>query len=834
MSSLYAQSSIASAENADSPPLRFQRLTLEDGLSQGHIHDIIQDRRGFMWFATESGLNRYDGYEFTVYDSDPFGNTSLSDGTVNDLHEDRNGFIWVATEFGGLNQLNPRTDSIAHFQHIPGRSGSLPSGSVNAVFEDALGTIWAGTDNGLSRMDPDRPGYFTHYRHDPADSSSLSHNQVRSIRGDAQGRLWVATANGLNRMDLDAPGHFQRYLHGPAGADGAIANPAYALHHQYASKQRPGVVWIGSEYGLIRFEPATGQSERFLPYPAGPPEDNVVLNVTTDPASEHGLWVATQNQGLARFHVDTEAFVHYRSAPENRYGLLDLASTFTYTSREGVVWVGTAGSGINSFYPRTTNVSHYRAQTAQTEGIEAESQGINLLQNPDVWGLGVTEDGALWASTSGGYLHRIDPQTQDARVWQANPDGPLSPTRPAGTAYDFAEHEDGTLWIGTERSLDRYDPETEQFRHYRHDPSDPTSISNHNVNVLRHDREGILWVGTFDGLNRYHPETDSFSRYRHNRSDPDGNDWVGYVLEDQAGRLWVATEQGVCQFDRDAEAFVRHFHHDPQDPSTLTKGRFGWVHERSQEPGVLWVSSLDGGGLDRLDTERGTVTHYTTDTANLPDNTIYAILEGGDGHLWLSTNHGLVRFNPDAASPQRPVLHFGVESGLQGLEFNQHAAVEHDGQLYFGGVNGISAFRADMLAGNQTPPHIALTELRVANDRLDVGPDSPLQRPLAETEAVELKYDQKQLTIAYTALHFKNPDRNQYRYRLEGHDTEWIEAGVRRAATYTNLAPGTYTFRVHASNADGVWNEQGPSLQINIAPPWGARGSRIASMHSGQ
>lgn len=819
----WAQRSSAAPDPVDSPPIRFQRLTLEDGLSQGHIYDIIQDRRGYMWFATESGLNRYDGHEFKVYNSAPFSESALPDGTVNGLYEDSEGQIWVATRFGGLNRLNPLTNKVTRFQHEPGISGSLLPGSVNAVVKDLLGGLWVGTDNGLSHMTPDRPGHFTHYRHNVADSTSLSNNQVRSLRVDAQGRLWVATANGLNRMDLDTPGRFQRYLYGPMGADSTRTNRGYALHHQYVSSQQPGVVWVGSEYGLIRFEPATGQSERFLPNPAGPPEANTIVTVTADPASEQGLWVATQNQGLARFHADTETFVRYQSAPERRHGLLDLASNYVYTSREGVVWVGTSGAGINAFYPRTTNVSHYRAQTTEVEGGEAESQKSQrgaLLRNPDVWGLGVTQDGALWASTSGGYLHRINSQTQDVRVWRADPDKALNSARPAGTAYDFAEHEDGTLWIGTGRSLDRYDPETEQFRHYRHDASDSTSISNHNINVLKHDREGILWVGTFDGLNRYDPETDTFRRYRHNRSDPDGNDWVGYVLEDQAGRLWVATEQGVCQFDRDAEAFVRHFHHDPQDASTLTKGRFGWIHERPQEPGVLWVSSLDGGGFDRLDIERGAVTHYTTETASLPDNTVYAILEGGDGQLWLSTNHGLARFDPEATPPQRPVLRFGLESGLQGLEFNQHAAVQHNGHLYFGGVNGINAFRVGVLEGNSVRPRIVLAQLRVANKRLDVGPDSPLQRPLAETEAVELEYDQNQLTIAYTALHFKNPQRNRYRYRLEGYDTEWVEAGGRREATYTNLPPGAYTFHVQASNADGVWNENGPSLQIQIAPPW--------------
>ncbi|PEN08773.1 hypothetical protein CRI93_03175 [Longimonas halophila] len=792
---------------AESPSIRFRRLTLADGLSQGHIHDILQDRRGFMWFATESGLNRYDGHDFKVYDPDPFGAASLSDGTVNSLHEDRDGFIWVATRFGGLNRLNPVTDAVTHFQHDPDTPHSLRSGSVNAVFEDSRGAIWVGMENGLSRMHPDRVGHFTHYEHDPSDTHSLSNNRIRSIREDAQGRLWVATANGLNRMDLDTPGRFERYLHAPGPPDAVSPVPKHVLHHQYVSEQTPGRMWIGSEGGLIQFDTERSVVERVAPLASDRTQPRAVMNVSPDPANADVLWVATPGTGLIRFHADTGAFTSYRSAPADRHGLLDLASTYVYTSRSGVVWVGTGGAGINSFYPRTLGIKHYRAG------------GAGPLRHPNVWGMGVARDGALWVGTDEGYLHRID-STSTVRVWQADPDDPLQPTQPAATAYDFAEHHDGTMWIGTGRSLDRYDPDTGRFRHYRHDATDSNSLSSHNINVLRYDRAGTLWIGTVDGLNRYKEDTDSFQRYMHTPPDADGTDWVGDVMEDQQGRLWVATRQGVCQLDRTTGTFTTHYHHDPNDPSTLTKGRFGWIHERPSEPGVLWVSSLDGGGLDRLDTESGAVTHYTTNTVNLPDNTIYAILPGPGEELWLSTNHGLVRFDPDTRPPHRPVQQFGLESGLQSLEFNQHAAVHHNGRLYLGGVNGLNVFRPRALEGNGIPPRVVLTDLYVSNERVEAGADAPLPRPLAHTEQIDLAHDQDPITIAFLALHFKNPQRNRYQYQLEGYDTDWVDAGTRREATYTNLPAGTYTFRVRAANADGVWSEQAAALQMHIAPPW--------------
>ncbi|PEN11455.1 hypothetical protein CRI94_15585 [Longibacter salinarum] len=806
---LHAQSGSGNGDVVP-PRIRFERLTLEDGLSQGHIYDILQDRRGFMWFATESGLNRYDGHDFKVYEPRPFDSESLSDGTINDIHEAQDGSIWVATQFGGVNRLDPLTDTVTRFQHDPDDPRSLPPGPVNVVYEDRGGILWVGTDNGLARMAPGRPGRFTHFRHASDDPRSISSSTVRSIRDDAEGRLWITTANGLNRMDLDAPGHFTRFLDASTSPNSSGPTSEHSLHGQYASPQRPDVRWIGSDDGLIRFDATDGSSRRFYPHSERAPGENIVMNVSPDPVDSGALWVATMRRGLARFQTNTASFTRYDSNPTDRHGLLDLASTHVFTGRSGMIWVGTAGAGINLFNPHTMAIARYGVSMA----------GPGLLRNPNVWGVEVTGDSTLWVSTSESYLHRINLGTGVMRVWQADPANPLDPMRPAATAFDFAEHADGTLWVGTEKSLDRYDPTTERFRHYRHDPADSTSISNHNINVLEYDRSGALWVGTPGGLNRYDPETDAFVRYEHDEATPDGRDWIGYVFEDRAGRLWVAHDEGVCQLDRSTGAFVTHFHHDPGDPSSLTNGRFGWIHERPQEPGVLWVSSLDGGGLDRIDTRTGAITHYTTETANFPDDTMYAILEGSDGRLWLSTNHGLIRFDPDATPPHRPVRQFGLESGLQGLEFNQHAATERDGQLVFGGVNGLNVFRPAAMEGNEVAPKVTLTNLRVWNQPLTVGPDSPLQQPVAQTEALHLTHDQNQVTIEFLALHFKNPKSNRYRYRLEGYDDQWVDAGTRREATYTNLPPGTYTFRVRASNVDGVWSETGASLQLHISPPW--------------
>ena len=783
-------------------PLRFSRLTVEDGLSQGEVLDLHQDRRGFMWIATLNGLNRYDGYEVEVYAPVPFDTTAIADGVVTAVYEDRAGAIWAGTAYVGLARLDPATETFTHYRHDSDDPHSLSGGEVTAVYEDRDGALWVGTTAGLNRMDPDRPGRFTRFAHDPDDGASLSDDRVRSVDEDAEGALWVATADGLNRMDPDVPGRFERFLTG--GGEGS------SLHRQHA-EPGSGVRWIGSDQGLVRFDAVTGEARRFLPYPDRDGA-NAVPAASPDPWTDGVLWVAVRDEGLARFDALTETFTHHSIDAESPTGLVEHAGSLVYTDRSGVVWVGSRGGGLNTFDPATVGFAHYGAATDGRPG----------LRNPSVWGLAVTRDGAVWAGTSEGYLHRISRETGEVRVWEADPD--LSPDRPSGEANAFAEEPDGTLWVGTTDGLSRYDPQTDTFTHYVHDPDDPASLSDSNVLALRLDRDGVLWVGTASGLNRYEPAEaggdGAFARYLLDPDDPhSGLNWIAYVAETQDGEIWVAADGAVARLDEGAGRF-EVYRHDPTDPATVTSGAFGWLHERAREPGVLWLAGLSG-GLDRLDTRTGEVRHYTAESSELPDNAVYAVLEDEAGRLWLSTNRGLARFDPGEPDRSRAFRRFGRASGLQSLEFSQHAAAtDPEGRLYFGGVEGINVFHPAAVEGNPVPPLVALTDLRVSNESVPVGAGSPLAQSLAETDAVTLGYDERNVTVEFVGLHFKNPAQNRYRYQLGGFDSGWVEAGTRRTASYTNLPPGDYTFRVAASNSDGVWNAEGRVLSLTVRPPW--------------
>lgn len=783
--------------------LRFEQLTQEDGLSQGTIQDILQDRQGFLWFATHDGLNRYDGYEFKVYNSVPFDKNSLRGGIILDLDEGHDGHLWLAMDLGGVSRLDPRTDTFTHFEHDPDDPHSLSAGRVVAVHEDRAGALWAATYGDLSRMDPGRPGHFTRYLHDPTDSNSLSAGRILSIGEGEDGVLWVVTQFGISRMDPAAPGRFERYPYEADTPESLKGNDSILIPFgQYAPPGEPLVRWIGSSYGLVRFDATTGRVRRFIPNPNGRPGTNVVRSVAPDPRAPGILWVPVADTGVARFDTATETFTHYFAAgPDAPPGLLDNPGLSIYAARSGSVWLGSSANGLNKFTPSALDVVRYGLDT------------VPALRNPNVWGLAVTSDGALWAGTNEYYVHRIDPETGTVRVWEASPDAPSGPLRPSGEPNAFAESPDGTLWLGTTHGLDHYDPATDRFEHFRHDPDDPTSLSDNNVLMLLYDRHGALWVGTGYGLNRLDAPTNTFTRYL------DGA-WVTYLLEDHAGFIWAGTEEGISRLDPETGA-VTHFFHDPDDPATLTSGAIGWLHERGRELGVLWIASLDGGGLDRLDTRTGRFTHYTVRTSTLPSNALLAILEDNAGLLWLSTTRGLARFDPEAPDPRRAFQTFTPKDGLLNIEYSQHAAHRSaDGRLYFGGTRGIDTFQPDDVERNTVPPSVVLTGLLLNDKRIEPGSDAPLKRAIAETREITVDYGDRNMTFEFVGLHFKDPANNRYRYFLDGFDGDWIAAGTRRTASYTNLPPGAYTFRVTAANADGAWNEEDASVQLRVLPPW--------------
>jgi diguanylate cyclase (GGDEF)-like protein len=784
---------IALPASAQDKPMAFERLSLEQGLSQSSVLSVFQDARGFMWFGTEDGLNRYDGFSFTTYKYDPTDTSSLPNNMVWSIAEDREGDLWIATEGGGVARWDRHSDRFVRFGRPAGGSGGLSMRARTLHVADD-GALWIGAkDAGLVRLDP-RSGETQHYRNDPSDPASLSHDGVYAIVPDRAGRLWVGTDGGLNRLD-PATGKFVRYLHDSSRSDTLSDNRVRAIF-----EDRDGRIWVGTfGGGLNRLDTATERFRRFRHDPAQPFSlvHDRVRTILEDNAGR--LWIGTDG-GLDLMDRQRSVFQHYTNNPADPAGLADSNVMSLYQDRGGLLWVGTRSGGAHKWNPATWSFGHRTRMASGSLGL-----GDKMVTS-------FAEDrtGRIWIGTFGAGLHTMDRQTGEIRRLAGGKAAGLS-----DRVMRVATDQQGLLWVGTmDAGLSRLDPTTGRVTTYRHDPLNPKSLSADGVMTIAFDNAGDLWVGTHGGgLNRFDSSTGTFLRYLHDPKDPKslGGEVVTSLLHDKSGALWVGTDGGGLNlFDRKSGGFIR-FGHDPSDATSLGSDSVFALYQGSD--GRLWLGTR-GAGLAVMESRSGSSAsfkHYTR-RDGLSNDVVYGIVPDGDGDLWLSTNNGLSCFDPRSGS----FRNYDDSHGLQSREFNFGAHYRSaSGELFFGGINGLNAFNPQQLATNGHVPQVALTSLLLNNKEVQAA------KPLWQTDGIDLGYRDHIMTLEFAALDYAAPQRNRYAHRLEGFESEWVELGNLRRVTYTNLPPGTYRFRVRAANNDGVWNENGLDLPITVeAPPW--------------
>ena len=773
-------------------PLAFERISLEQGLSQSSVLCTFQDHQGFMWFGTEDGLNRFDGYAFKIYKYDASDAGSLPNNMVWAIAEDKGGDLWIATEGGGVARWDRATDRFVRLPRPAPASLSLSS-RVRTILPAPDGALWIGTkDAGLARLDPAR-GTLKRYGHDPKDASSLSHDGVYAMAFDQSGKLWVGTDGGLNRLD-PSTGRFVRHLHDSSRPDSLSNDRVRSI-----VEDRAGRLWIGTYGGLNRLEP---KGERFLHYQHDPAKGGSLSHDSVRAILEDGagrLWIGTDG-GLDLMDRQRSAFVRYAHDPTDPTGLGDSNVMSLYQDRSGLLWVGTRSAGVYKWNPATWSFGHRTKLASDPDG----------LGNKLVTSFAEDRSGRMWIGTLGGGLHTMDRLTGELRPYTGKTTAALGPRVMA-----LASGPEGGLWIGTmDKGLGRLNPTTGELRVFRHDPRDPKSLSADAIMTLGVDSVGDLWVGTYGaGLNRYDASTGAFSRYRNDpgTSTSLGADIVTSLAEDPSGALWVGTDGGGLNLlDRRSGEF-RRFVHDPADPKSLGSNTIFSLHVDSI--GRLWVGTR-GAGLARLEARSGASASFRhfTQREGLANDVVYGILPDGEGHLWLSTNNGLSRFDPGTAA----FKNYDVSHGLQSSEFNFGAHYRSaSGELFFGGVNGFNAFSPRGLVENTHVPPVVLTAFLKLNRLVETG------KPLWRLDRVDLGHKDDVVSFEFAALDFVSPGRNRYAYKLEGLHPDWIDLGAVHRVTYTDLQPGSYRFRVRASNGNGVWNDAGLDLALRVeAPPW--------------
>lgn len=780
----------ANDNSADQQPsLIFDHLTPADGLSDGTSLGIAQDHQGLMWFATQNGLDKYDGYQFSVFNHDPDDPTSLSDNTIYSLYLAHNGVLWIGTAKGGLNKMDQTTNTFIHYVHDPVKPTSLASGPVRAIQEDASGNLWIGTENGLDHMDV-KNGVFTHYAHDPDDPYSLVGNQVFSLLVDSTNILWVGTSSGLCQLE-NGRSQFRCYRNDPTDSTTISNNVIYAL-----AQDSNGLIWVGTRAGLNALDKRTGQITRYLHQSeqTGSISNNNVRALYID--QQERLWVGTLNGGLNLFDRATKTFTTFENDPNRPESLSGNGVVSIYEDRSGILWIGTWASNLNF----VTKSSHkFSENYAIHEPIAIQALGQQL------W-IGSLQDGLYEVSRSTGVIKRFQHDDNDPKslisnqVWVIKPD------------------QTGLLWIATDRGFDRLDPTTGKIEHLSIKGNSVIDLNAVVVRAMFWDSNHKLWIGTEKGIYCIDPETEQLGCYGRDPNAPTQiPGLIRVIVGDNHSQLWIGSNTGLYRLDPETGQ-MRRYAYEPNNFSSLSTDMV--VALEPYTDGTLWIGTW-GGGLNHFDPVSGKFTRYHKKDG-LASDLILGILKDKADRLWISTSNGLTLFDPARQSYRT----YDKGDGLPGTDFDAGASFRgDDGTLYFGSGSSVIAFQPEAIRDNPYLPPVVLTDFQLFNKSIFDRPILSRQNDLTPYQPnyvtdLTLGYDQSVFTFEYAALNFSASAKNQYAYQMENFDSNWNYVGNRRLATYTNLNPGSYTFRVKASNNDGVWNEEGLSIRLTIMPPW--------------
>jgi signal transduction histidine kinase/ligand-binding sensor domain-containing protein len=788
---------------AQSRSVKFEHIGMEQGLSQSTVYCILQDRQGFMWFGTQGGLNKYDGYGFIVYKKDVFDSTSLSWNDVPAIHEDHAGTLWVGTSGGGLHRFDREKEQFTRFVYDSNNPQSLSHNSVSAVYEDRSGVLWVGTNDGLNRFDRDKKK-FARFLYDPKDPNSLQGNSVFSIYEDRSGTLWIGTERWLNKFDRQKE-QFTHYEHDPQNPPNTRARPITAI-----LEDRYGTLWIGTRSaGLKKFDRGTGQFTHFFhdPNNSRSLSNDRVQAIYEDRTGT--LWIGTWGGGLNQFDRNQKHFTRFFNDPKNPRSLVGNFVMSIHEDRSGRLWVGTFFTGISTFDPAKEQFTQFVKDPYNPNGLRGNA----------VLSFHEDQAGTLWIGCSGlARLSRDNRDTKQFGYFVHDPNNPKSLSHNNVSA--ICEDEAGMLWVGTlPGGLNKFDCNTKQFTHFVHDPKNPQSLSDNGIWTIYQDAasRNTLWIGTQGGLNKFDRDTAQFTRYVHDPKNPhslSGN-VVWAICRDSASphTLWLGTSGGLNRFDYNTEQFT-HFVHDPTNPHSLSHNRVYAICEDPASPDVLWLGTSDG-GLNRFDRNTQQFSYYT-EKDGLPNNTICGILMDEHGRLWLSTDNGLSCFDP-----QTKIFHnYNMADGLPYNEFHAGAYYKSkSGEMFFGSFNGFIAFHPDKIKDNPYIPPVVITAFQRYNTEAAEGKPI-IEKGISIKQAITLSYKDNILAFEFAALSYRNSFKNQYAYKLAGFNDNWIQLGIKRGITFTNLDPGEYTLHVKGSNSDGVWNEEGASLKITITPPW--------------
>lgn len=772
--------------------IKFDNITIDQGLSQSSVNAVLQDKEGFIWVGTQDGLNKYDGYNFTIYKSDQSDSRTLSNNFIQAICEDKDGYLWVGTDGGGLNRFDKYQLTFKRFDF--GESNRF----ITTVAEDKDGFIWFGTNNGnLNRLDK-KTGVIQKY------GNSLKTNSIQIIYNDSKGNLWVGTANGLFLFDFSKK-----------------------TFKQYKKKGSKTLT------------------------------DDFVWSISED--MDHSIWVGT-NRGLSKmvFNGDEYSFENYYHQSDNEFSLSNDAIRYVFVSKENILHVGTAGNGLDKLNLNNPDEFYNYKHSEYISSSLVDDQVQCIFED---------KSGLIWIGTNNG-LSKYDPVKQFFDHIRHKIDDPNSLNDK--TVWSITVDNNGIVWMGTREGVTAVDRKKNKFYRFPYKSKNPNALNNNSVLSLFIDSKGTIWAGGIDGLYKIQVAADyssaKFVSVPFRRAITEFSDTRVYkIIEDPEGFIWVASKEGLSRLNP-ANGEFNFYQNIPSDNTSLpsnivrhaycdTKGNI-WVctdaggltkvikegenilfrtyrHRLSgnlsgndvsmiisiweENDGTFWLGTY-GAGLQKFDHKTERFENFT-EKDGLPNNVVYGVLGDNAGNLWLSTNRGLSRFSIKNENFQN----YLAKDGLQSNEFNVGAFYKSiNDELFFGGIDGVNSFFPAEIKNNSHAPMMAITELLLLNKSVEIGQGGILSRHISVTKEITLSHKQNNLTIRFSALHFSNSENNQYKYIMEGNDENFIYLNGAREAHYTNLSPGTYTFKVYGCNSDGEWSKEPAVLTIHVTPPFWA------------
>lgn len=773
--------------------INFTSLKTKDGLSSNTVNTIFKDRYGIMWFGTEDGLNKFDGTNFTVYRHRSDDPTGLQANDIRAIHEDKAGNLWIGSSAGSLSLYDRKKNSFINFAANTGEG--LSSNVIRTVYSDYLGKIWVATFSGVDVLDP-KTGKVKKMSLRTGPEEAFPAMTFNCLYEDSKQRMWIGSNNGLYLYERET-NSFKNFKH-------AASDPLSLSDNAVSSivEDQSGHLWVGTRNGLNLLLPDNKGVKRFLHDSKKPNSltNNMILSLAANRTGQ--LWIGTED-GLNILNTKTGEITGYKPDSRDIYSLTGKSISCIYIDNQGIYWLGPYHGGVNKY---DTNLNLFQLKQSNIfdqNGLNASVVTSFAEYKPD----------EIFVGTDGGGLNLFNRKTELFKRFNFTLASGNALSKVSIMGMEITRS--GQLYLGTySNGLVVLDLKTGKFRQVTYHNS-PAALNSNDVFCVKEDKGGKIWVGTNGGgVNVLNSNDKVLIKYCKNpkainERDYPGNNFIRFIEEDEMGNIWIGSYgSGIAVYNPNSDKFVVHNKTNSKLPNDLT---MSVLKDRS---GNIWVGTFSG-GLSLFDKNTNQFTTYA-EKDGLNNATVYAIAEDKQGRIWVSTNKGISSFDRKT----KKFANYTIYNGVQNNNFVLGAGFSSsDGEIYFGGADGFNYFNPQYFKKNKNVPRVLFTDLKVSNNSVAVAADGPIKEHISVAKDLYLDYKQN-FTLSYVSVNYTAPEQSKYSYRLEGFDTEWIDAGNSKSVSYTNLDPGNYVFHVKASNNDGLWNGAETAIRIHVLPPF--------------